>query len=133
MMRLALSCLVAALPTFAAAQAELRATPDYFASAVFDMSMAQALGRACSTVSVDPMKAAERSTALLAALEADGFSTDTPHQQMTEPDAAIRSLQEEFVKRHALSEPDEARVCEVARSEILDETGIGQLLVEMAQ
>lgn len=117
----------------AAAADDLRPTPDYFAAAVFEMGMAEALGRACPRVSVDPVRAGSRATELLAALEADGFSTDVPHEQMLDPNAAIRDLQQAFVARYGLSEPTEARVCEVAETEIAEATGIGMLLVEVPE
>ena len=124
---LCLSGVVFAVPV--SAQTELRPTPDYFAQAVFDMSTAQALSRSCSTVTVEPGAAAERATALLRALEADGFSTDTPFAEMIDPNAAIRDLQAGFVERYGLEQPDEARVCEVAMAEMEAGTGLGLLLV----
>lgn len=130
MIRALLITLALAAP--AAAQ-ELRPTPAYFAQTIFDSSMAQALAQACGTVSVDPGRAAERGEALLIALQEDGFSPTEPQTEMIDPDAAIRSLQEAFVARYALDSPDEARVCEIARAEMDAETGLGLLLVEVAQ
>jgi hypothetical protein len=127
-MRAAVAILLALVAGPVAAQDELRPTPAYFAEAVFDMSTAQALARSCSSISVDPDAAAERASALLAALAEDGFSTDTPFAEMREPDAAIRDLQQDFVGRYGLQQPDEARVCAVAGEEIDAGTGVGLLL-----
>lgn len=109
----------------------LRPTPDYFAEALFDLSTAQALARACRTVSVDPVRVQDRAGRLLTALEADGFSIDAPQDEMENPEAAIAALQAEFVERHAIEAPEEVRVCEVAMTEIADGSGIGRLLVEV--
>lgn len=127
---LALAAMVAMAAGPAAAQEPLRPTPGYFAEAVFDITMAQALGRSCPSVSLDPVRASARADALLAALEADGFSTDAPQDQMQDPDAAIRDLQAGFVARYAIDQPSEARICEIAMAEIAAATGIGALLVE---
>jgi hypothetical protein len=125
---LALAAILAAMP--AAAQ-EARPTPDYFAEAVFDMSTAQALARSCTRVSVDPIAAAARSELLLTSLDRDGFSLDAPHEQMDDPDAAIRALQTAFVERYALDKPGEERVCDVALAEIAAGSGIGMLLADL--
>lgn len=109
----------------------LRPTPDYFAEAVFDMSMAQALARSCNTVSVDPVRSGARAEALLEELGADGFDATAPHEQMEDPDGAIEVLQLAFVERHDLNAPGEDKVCAVAMTEMTDDSGIGQLLVEV--
>ena len=125
---LAAVCLVASP---ALAQDTLRETPDYFAAAVFDVSTAQALARSCATISVDPVATVQRSEALLTQLVEDGFSTEAPHLEMDNPDAAIRELQAAFVERYGLVEPSEERVCEVARLEITEGSGIGTILLDL--
>ncbi|MEO0691688.1 MAG: DUF5333 family protein [Pseudomonadota bacterium] len=115
----------------ALAQTELRPTPDYFAEAVFDMSMAQALARSCNTISVDPVRSGARAEALLGQLSEDGFDATAPHEQMDDPDGAIEVLQLAFVERYDLNAPGEEQVCEVAVAEITAESGIGLLLVEV--
>lgn len=115
----------------ALAQAELRPTPDYFAEAVFDMSMAQALARSCATISVDPVSSGARAEALLGQLSEDGFDATAPHEQMDDPDGAIEVLQLAFVERYDLNAPGEEQVCEVAMAEMTAESGIGLLLVEV--
>lgn len=111
---------------------ELRETPNYFASAVFDLSMAQALARSCSAVSLDPVLAAKRSEALLVRLTEDGFTTTAPHEEMDDPNAAIRALQTDFVARYAIDEPSEDEVCAIAEAEMADASGIGALLVSVS-
>ncbi|MEO1579874.1 MAG: DUF5333 family protein [Pseudomonadota bacterium] len=115
----------------AIAQTELRPTPEYFAEAVFDMSMAQALARSCATISVDPIRSGARAEALLGQLSDDGFDATAPHEQMDDPDGAIEVLQLAFVERYDLNAPGEEQVCEVAMAEMTAESGIGLLLVEV--
>lgn len=114
-----------------AQDAALRPTPDYFAAAIFDMSMAQALARSCAAISVDPVRSGQRAEALLEDLSEDGFDTSAPQEQMDNPEGAIEVLQLEFVARYDLDTPGEEQVCEVARAEMAEASGIGQLLVEV--
>ncbi|MEM1065338.1 MAG: DUF5333 family protein [Pseudomonadota bacterium] len=127
---------MAAAPALAqttAQDAELRPTPAYFAQAVFDLSMAQALARSCSTISVDPVKSAARAEDLLTELAEDGFDTGAPHEQMADPNAAIAALQTEFAAEYDLQSPSEEEVCGIAGEEMAAASGIGALLVEVAE
>ena len=125
-----LATIAAVLAAPAMAQ-DLRQTPDYFAEAVFDLQMAQALALSCSRISLDPVAAAAHSERLLRSLERDGFPLDAPQDRMDDPDAAIRALQTAFVERYALVDPGEQRVCDVAAAEIAAGTGIGLLLADI--
>ncbi len=133
MLRLAVISLALTAAPAAAQEAALRPTPAYFAQAVFDLSMAQALARSCSTISVDPVKSAARAETLLAELAEDGFDTGAPHEQMDNPNAAIAELQTAFAERYDLQSPSEDEVCGIAGEEMAAASGIGALLVAVAE
>ena len=110
---------------------ELRPAPDYFVNTVFGLTVAQALARSCSTVTLNPVAAQQASEALLIRLEEDGFDMTAPHEQMSGAQEAMDAARDAFMTRHGLVQPDETQVCAAATNEIAEATAVGLMLLEM--
>ena len=108
--------------------------PDYFVTTVMETSTAQQVAVSCPILSINPALMADRSEAALARLAEDGFTPDTLETQMANPADAIAVLQDAFMAKHDLgADGSQAAVCAAGKAEIADGTGIGALLLEVAQ
>ena len=108
------------------------AAPDYFVAAAFASSTAQAVARSCPDLSVDPVVAARETEAVLARLEADGFTPETIATEMADPTQAIAALQDGFRARHDLADgAPPAAVCAAGRAEIAGGTDVGRMLIDL--
>ena len=126
---LLLCCL--ATPAFAA---EKVPAPTYFVSTVMETSTAQMLAVRCSTLSIHLGKAALRSESVLVQLTKDGFEPSNLEDQMQDPSADVAVLQNAFVAKHNLrGTVTEDQICAAGQIEIAEGTGIGELLLGVAQ
>lgn len=126
----AISCCLAA-PAFAA---EKVPAPAYFVTSVMETSTAQMLAVRCSTLSIHLGKAAMRSERVLVQLTQDGFEPANLEDQMQDPSAEVAVLQDAFVAKHDLrGTVTEADICAAGQVEIAEGTGIGELLLGVAQ
>ena len=128
------SLIVTALCSAGAAQAaELRAAPEYYLAALIDSSTAQQLALSCSDLSVDPVRMARLSRDIIDRLEADGFTMTADNTGMADASDILAARQADFVSKHGLQAADEARVCAAGRAEIAEGSGMGLLLIDLAQ
>ncbi|MEM8823933.1 MAG: DUF5333 family protein [Pseudomonadota bacterium] len=128
MIRIAFAVVTLATP----AAADQLPPPDYFVTSAFATSTAQAIAVSCSTLSINPVAMSQYTDAVLAALEADGFTQDNLAERMADPSDAIAVLQSDFLERHDLADgASEDRVCAAGRLEIEDGTELGALLTEV--
>ncbi|WP_425090621.1 DUF5333 family protein [Tropicimonas sp. S265A] len=128
MIRAALISLV--VMTATAQAADLRPAPAYYTETVFAVTMAEALAQGCGQVGINFGAIQERMTMLEAQLEEDGFSTETPFNQMIDPSATFGAMQRDFLARYPIEGAGSEAVCGAAASEISQETLIGSLLME---
>ncbi len=97
----------------------LRPAPDYYLDAVVAVTAAEALARSCSTLSVDPEAAVERSGAMLERLAVDGFDTTRADAGMEDPSEELNARLLALMERHGLrTGASEEAVCGAARAEM---------------
>lgn len=131
MIRAAVILCCLATPAFAADKVP---APEYFVITVMENSTAQMLAVRCPTLSIHLGKAALRSESVLVQLTKDGFEPSNLEDQMEDPSAAVAVLQDAFVDKHDLrGTVTEAQICAVGQIEIAEGTGVGELLLGIAQ
>jgi hypothetical protein len=116
----------------AAAQEGPVPVPEGYVSATLDLMAAQAIGRSCPTLSVDPVAAQARSAAIVAELTARGITAENIATRMADPREALVAGRDAFLARTGLDEgATAASVCAAGRAEIGAGTGVGALLAEV--
>lgn len=108
--------------------------PDYFVTTVMETSTAQQLAVSCPTLSVHLGRMAERTEAVLAQLTEEGFAPENLLARMEDPADRIAILQNLFMDKHGLKEDGSTTaVCAAGQAEIAEGTGIGALLIGVAE
>lgn len=116
----------------APAAAETVPAPAYFAEGVFASSTAEALARACPTLTMDPIRAARMSEEVLRRLARDGFDPANLLTRMDDPAPAIAALQDAFLARHGLADDTSPRAaCAAGHATMEEGTPVGALLREV--
>ncbi len=116
----------------AGSAAAQQAAPDYYIEALFTVSTAEQVASFCPEVGLDIDHANMAAESVIVRLSAEGISGDQI-TTLTGVETAIADLQAAFVARHDLEDPNEAKLCAAARSEMGAGTAIGAYFVEAAQ
>lgn len=106
--------------------------PEGYIETTVDLMAAQALARACPTLSVNPIAAQRRSEEVVERLTEAGIDADNISTRMEDPTEAIVAGRDAFLERTGLADgaPPEA-ACAAGQGEVEAGTGVGGLLVEL--